>query len=339
MFKPPRVGHHGAAPMPGFSSAKTSQTTIRWRRSRDDPASLQSNARVVRWSDGSLTLQIASNATEQLELPPKILAPPQIDPPKPTPTSLSGAKANGFKYEPKLDSHTYLASIQQEAGFVHLTNHLTTSLTVQANTEENDDALVRLQEQMAAMSKGYAKADQAAGPGIITVMEDPELAKRKAEIAERDRLRAQKRRETQEQKMRDRQAGVLGRAGLGRTPLASGVGYNELEGAPRAKKARKQRRRGSEYSDDEDDYGPRRTREDEYDENDGFLAGSDEEIEYMDEDEAEALDRGAEANAEDESEAERKSPKQARKEDDTDAGAGAGLKRGRRLVVDDDDED
>jgi RNA polymerase-associated protein LEO1 len=282
---------------------------------------------------------------EQLELPPKVLAPPQLNPPKPTPTSISH-KAASFKYEPRLDSHTYLASIHQETAFAQLTNHVTTSLTVQANIEENDDALIRLQEQMAAMSKGYAKADQAAGPGVLTVIEDPELAKRKAEVAERDRLRAQKRRETQEQRMRDRQSGVLARAGL-RNPYASGVG--ELEGGvPRARKpARKQRRRGSEYSDDEDDYRGGRTREDEYDEDDGFVAGSDEEVEYMEDDEADDLDRGMRAGAAGESDADGdgdaatrapRSPKRPREEDDEPSGA-TGAKRGRRQVLDDDDDE
>lgn len=221
--------------------------------------------------------------------------------------------------------------------------------------EENDDALIRLQEQMAAMSKGYAKADQAAGPGVLTVMEDPELAKRKAEVAERDRLRAQKRRETQEQRMRDRQAGVLGRASL-RNPYATGLSLGELEGTasntPREarKPARKPRRRGSEYSDDEDDDFRRgHTREDEYDEDDGFVAKSDEEVEYMDDDEADDLDRGIEARAgrgdvSDDEEAtavERpgRSPKRQRADSDELRGAASGAKRGRRQVVVDEDDD
>lgn len=341
-FKPPTMGHHNAPPTAGFSAAATSNSTIRWRRNLEDPAVLDSNARIIRWSDGSLTLQLAGNSKEQVELPPKVMASPQVNPPKPTPTSISGPKAASAGYDSRLDAHTYIASIHQETSFLQLTNHITTALTVQSNIEENDDALIRLQEQMAAMSKGYAKADQAAGPGVLTVMEDPELAKRKAELAERDRLRAQKRRETQEQRMRDRQAGVLGRSGL-RAPFGAGLNLDDLEGSPRRPKARKPRRRGSEYSEDEDEYGGgrARNREDEYDEDDDFVARSDEEIEMVDDDDEDDLGGGGtekDADGDDDTDAKPgRSPKRGRGDDDT-AGAAA-PKRGRRQVLDDDDDD
>jgi len=42
---------------------------IRWRKSPSAPKQLQSNARILRWSDSSLTLQLASNPTTQYRRP------------------------------------------------------------------------------------------------------------------------------------------------------------------------------------------------------------------------------------------------------------------------------
>src|ERR1700761_8948665 len=65
-FQPPSTDHHSSGPpSSGFSAFKTAQTTVRWRHSPSNPSELQSNARILRWSDGSLTLQFASDPTVQ----------------------------------------------------------------------------------------------------------------------------------------------------------------------------------------------------------------------------------------------------------------------------------
>ena len=342
-FTTPTIAHHNRPPASNFSPAQVASHTMRWRRSPDDPSKVQSNTRLIRWSDGSLTLQIASNAISQLELPGKPLAPAQRKPVIPTPVS---QKATNLPYDARQDSHTYLASTHMGVGFVQLTNHITTSLSVQASTDDTDDALIRLQENMAAAMRG-AKGQAAPGPSPITVTEDPELAKKKAEIAEREKSRAEKRRQSQLERARDRTTGV-GRAGA-RAAYGSGLTAGALEdGDARPKKgARKTRRRGSEYSDDEGDYR-RKTKEDEYDEDDGFLVGSDEEPEVVeDDDEEEEEELDADGEDDDEGQAKSKSkgkggrerkgsPKRAREEDDDDVGGGRGR---RRRVLDEEDED
>ena len=319
-FQPPTTDHHSKGPpSTTFNPAQTSKTTLRWRRSPNEPKKLQSNARVIRWSDGSLTLQLASNPLEQYELQPKPLAPPK-----------------GSAYEPRLDSHTYLASVHQETSFAQITNHVTTSLTVQATTDQNDDAVVRLQESMAAAVKGNKSAPDGGVP-IINISEDPEQAKKRAELAEREKIRAQRRRKNQEDRERDRANRVLGRSGLrtGMGGLTVG-GLEDDDGTvtpkPRAKPARKPRRRNSEYSDDESDFRKGHTREDEYDENDGFLVGSDEEPEVVADD--------SEEEEEMDDEPVKKDSKSKKSESKSDKGeSGASRVKKRRVVDEDDDEE
>ena len=289
-------------------------------------------------------MQMATNPMEQYELPAKPLAPPQRNPLKPTPTAMNRGKGESQStvYDARMDSHTYLASAHQSTGFLQITNHVTASLNVQASGEQEDDALIRLQESMAAAVKGNKTAADGSVP-IISISEDPELAKKKAELAEREKVRAQRRRQNQEERERDRANRVLGRSGL-RTGGIGGLTVGGLEdddgmtsSRPRAKPARKPRRRNSEYSDDEEDYRNRgRTREDEYDEDDGFLVGSDEEPELVaddDEEEEEELD---------DDDGGRASKSKKSKEKNSGAGedaAGAGRTKRRHVVDDDEDEE
>ena len=302
------------------------------------PQSTQSNARILRWSDGSLTVQVASKPTDQYELVAKSVAPPQHDPPRPTPTSIAKGRSRGVNsaasYNPQLDSHTYLASPQEQSSFVRITNHITTSLSVKPSVIQEDDALLRLQDSLAAANKGH-KATTNGKVGMIDTLEDPELAKKKAEIAEREKIRAQRRRQNQEERERDRANRVLGRSGLRTGGISSGltVGGLEEEGATRArtnKASKRQRRRNSEYSDDEEDYRNRgRTKEDEYDEDDGFLVGSDEEPEVVqdasEEEEEMGSDQGKETTDK---------PKKSKAK-----GTSSGGRLKRRHVVEDEDED
>ena len=257
---------------------------------------------------------------EQYELPSKPLAP-----------------AKGAPYDARMDSHTYLASVHPAASIAQFTNHITHSLTVETTTEQNDDALIRLQESMAAAVKGNKNGPDG-GVGVITISEDPELAKKRAEAAEREKLRAQRRRQNQEEKERDRVNRVLGRPGMRYGGSGAGLtvgGLEDEDGAtaarPRAKPSRKPRRRNSEYSEDEDDFRNRgRTREDEYDEDDGFLVGSDEEPELVPDDSEEE----EEMAEDDEIESKSKKRDSKRAKDDS-----AGGRNKRRRVVDDEDDD
>ena len=338
-FRPPIMGHHGAAPTSNFLASQVANNTIRWRRDPDNPEQLQSNARILRWSDGSLTLQLGVEPTKQHELPAMSLAPPRHKPAKPIPAA---RVAKSAVYDNRLESHTYLASLHNSVGFVQITNHLTASLTVQTSNEDEDEALIRLQEAMATAAKSN-KGEDGQGPGIISIKEDPELAKRKAEVAEREKLRAERRRLNQVERERDR----ANRVGIPSRSRVNGLtigGLEDEDGMPargKPKTARRARRRNSEYSSDEEEgYRKGKSKEDEYDVDDGFLVGSDEELEAAD-DASEEEDFG-DVDAEGEDEEETVKPVEAKKtEPTTDEGddGGAGGRGRRRRVVDEDDED
>lgn len=353
-FQPPTTDHHSDDPPSStFSTYQTAISTARWRYSPSNPEKLQSNARVIRWEDGSLTVQLASNAREQYVLSAKALAPPQTNPRKPVPTAKRSNRLNAGptpeNYDARLDSHTYLVTPHESAQILRITNHITASLAVQSNSVEDDDALIRLQERMAA-----AKANKTSGEGgveMLTVKEDPELAKMKAEAAEKEKIKAQRKRQQQEERERDRANRVLGRSGLrtGGYGASAGLTVGTLEGedgmattrpSRPGKPRKKPRRRNSEYSDDEDFRSRGRTKEDEYDEDDGFLVGSDEEPEIVDdaseEEDIELGDEDAEGEVVEEDE---RPAKPAAKREATDDGATGGRQKRRRVVEEDEDEE
>lgn len=341
-FEPPTTNHHSSAPPPpAFSSFNTSNTTIRFRRAPSDESATQSNARILRWSDGSFTLQLASNPLQQYLLAAKPLAPPQINPDIPTPTSIHvpNMPPNTKNYNPSLDSHEYLAAPHEHAGILRHTTHFTTALTVQSS-EQDDEALLRLQESLAAASRGN-KASADGGPAVISITEDPELAKKRAELAEKEKVKMQRRLQSQQERETSRANNVLRRSGLRTGGMSTGLTVGGLEdeggmGAGRARvpksKSKRPRRRNSEYSEDEDDYrGGGRNREHEYDEDDPFVAGSDEEIEVGEDDSEEEADLDAEGEDDDEIEVPEKK--------DNDAAATGGGRLKKKRVIEDEDED
>ena len=322
---------------------------MRWRYSPKDPTNLQSNARVLQWSDNSFTLQLGSNPREQFALTTKSLAPPLTHLLKHNVnTANRGHCANGAPlYDSRLDSHTYLAAPHESAGLIRITNQITASLGVQTSSNQDDDALVRLQESLAAATKGN-KAASDGGLAIISVLEDPELAKKKAEVAEKEKVRAQRRRQVQEERERDRANRVLGRSGLRTGGLSSGLTVGGLEGddglaavrARPSKPKRKPRRRNSEYSDEEEDFrGRGRTREDEYDEDDGFLVGSDEEPEIVPDESEEEVEMADDAEDDEEGSKKPGSTKRPTTQDAGDEGVTGGRTKKRRVVEEDEDED
>jgi len=363
-FKPPTTDHHSKGePSNTFSAYNTAITMIRWRKSPSNPDQMQSNARILRWSDGSLTLQLASNPTTQYEMPGNALAPPQYNPSKPTPTSIADKK-NGPKivrdtrYNPDLDSFTYLCAPYQGAQVLRITNKFTTGLKVQPSMDATDEALERLQQSLAAAAKSTNSMINTEGNiGVIQITEDPELQKKKAELAEKEKIRAQKRREAQEVRERDRAGRVLGKRGAGGAggltvggledddELGAGVGGGRRAGLGSKRAKPRRQRRGEILTDEEEDYGRRGTnREDEYDEEDDFVAPSDEEEEVADDDDDldEGIDLGSSKKKESPRKARPSSPKRSRDEDadgDEAEPDGSPMARGKRRRVIDEDED
>lgn len=368
-FQPPTTDHHAKGdPSSTFSAYNTALTTIRWRKSLVSPEQLQSNARILRWSDGSLTLQLASDPTTQYEMPGNALAPPQHNPPKPTPTSIPerkrGSKADrDTRYNPDLDSFTYLCAGQISAQVIRITNKFTAGLKIQPSVDATDEALERLQQSLAAAAKGTNSMPNTEGNiGVIQITEDPELQKKKAELAEKEKIRAQKRREAQELRERERAGRALGKRGLGGSggltvggledddELGAGVGGGRRTGLGSKRAKPRRQRRGEILTDEEEDYGRRgNNKEDEYDEEDDFVAPSDEEEEVVDDDEDE--DEGIELEPSRRKEAPQKerpsSPKRSRKaentgEDEADEPPADGspvARSKRRRVIDEDEDD
>lgn len=303
---------------PAYSTAATS---LCWRRDPADDETLQSNARIVQWEDGSLTLQLASAPLEQYRIATKPLAP----------LSKSG------EYDTKLDSHVYLGAAVETSSMFRLTSHVTHGLTVLPTTHETDDAVQKLQESLAAATRGKKTTVDGSAP-VIETTEDPEAAGRRAEMAERDAIRLKRRKEALAEREADR-----GRRPPPRT-LGTGLSIGGLEGdsmsTTRPRTKRRPGRRGEIYSDDEEDLGGRggRTREDEYDEDDGFLVGSDEDVEEgEDGDEEEELeddDMDAEGEVDEEV-----APAKPSRKAEAEPRSGTPPRKKNRYVVEDDDED
>ncbi|KAF1835480.1 hypothetical protein BDW02DRAFT_629529 [Decorospora gaudefroyi] len=326
-FQPPTTDHHSkVAASEHFSAYNTAITTIRWRRSPSNNAILQSNARILRWSDGSLTLQLASDPTVQFDIDANTLAPPQINPRIPTPTAIKEDKT-GSKTNAKKESYTYLVAPYEDANVMRVTNKLTASLNVVPAANTKDDALEKLQSDIAkSAAKGLDGAEQAIS--FIDVSEDPDLRRQREEASFKEKQRQLRAREKHEARQVERANRTMGRTG-GRA-AGGGLDIEGLEGAEgRIRKQPRKKGFQRDWSDDEDYGGPRRNREDDYDEEDDFIAASDEEPEIVDDDDD--PDDGIMA-----------SPKRARggaaADDDDDEVVVSRTKR-RRVVDDDEDEE
>lgn len=149
----------------------------------------------------------------------------------------------------------------------------------------------------------------------------------------------QRRMQVQQDRESIRNNNVLKRSGLRTGGMGAGLtigGLEDEDGMATTKgrigkpKNRKPRRRNSEYSEDEEDFrGRGRTREDEYDEEDGFLVGSDEELEVGEESEEEI-------EMDDEGDEEDREEKTAKKRSSEEA-AGGRVKR-RRVIEEEEEE-
>ncbi|CEJ90504.1 hypothetical protein VHEMI06287 [[Torrubiella] hemipterigena] len=267
---------------------------------------LKSNTNIYRWSDGSVTISIGG---EQYEIQKKALAP-----------------GSGQDYDELKDGHYYAAAAELTSNLLLTVGHVTEQFTVRPNKAVGDDALSVLAQRMAQASKQVKEEDM-----IIRTTEDPELQKKRAEAAEKERATAQRRRENAAAKM----------DGLGRY-RSGGLSIGDLEGGRRAGGPRKRglpgtkpKRRRPEY-DSDDDLPQGVGRQEEYDKDDGFLVDSDdEEFESgADDDDEEMLDDERPSKSK-----RRRTPESGGDEDMDDHVETSGRSRRRNVVDDEDEED
>lgn len=286
-------------------------------RMRKDPATgkFQSNTMIHRWSDGSVTMSVGD---EHFDVSTKSLA-PALDKP----------------YQELQDGHYYAAAVDLNSNHYMMVGHIHEQFIVRPGKNVEDDALAKLAERMQAASRGAHDGDM-----IIKTMQDPEQRKREAEQAEKERNKAQRRRETQAAKMDGAQRYPRGAGG--------GLSINDLEGGRRGAGSRKRgaagagkpKRRRPEYDSDDDLPDGARRAGDDYDLGDDFIAPSDEE--------------GSEGEEDEEEEEEEERPRKKRQrtvepddDDDDDDAEGeldddevaGGRARQRRHVIDDDDDE
>ncbi|KAL6249890.1 hypothetical protein RBB50_003746 [Rhinocladiella similis] len=290
-YDPPEKPHDGRDPTVDattkFSPFSTAASTVFWRRDPKTPNLLQSNSRIIRWSDGSLTLQIASSPKDHYRISTTALR--QGWPKKP-----GSAQPD---YDPNKDTHNYLAAPQAAVGVdIQIIAPFDASMKVQPTGDIADESILKLQQSLAAATQMH---DPLSSFKIIN--KDPETRKKEAEEFEKQKARNARKIENAQDRLLLRKDRVLHRSGLGRSGGLSIQGLEDDEGMPMARgtksqaRRRKTNRHGEIYSDDEDEDYPRgRGREDEYDREDDFLAASDEEPEVYDDEGG-----GEEADAED----------------------------------------
>ena len=346
-YKPPIEPHDGGDGTNGkFSPLSVAASTAYWRRDPKDPSKIQSNSRIIRWSDGSLTLQIASSPKDQYRISTTAL--------RQTFGKKNKPQAPG-DYDPSKDANAYLSAPHTSSELLQVIAPISAAMRILPTGSQTDASVLRLQNSLAA-----AQASHDPFAAIKNIKEDPEMAKKAAEQAEKDIARQKRKKEAELDRQYIRRDKVLGRSGLSRGGGLSVAGLEDEDGMPttaRPQKAkRKINRRGDIYSDDEDEDYPRgRTKEDEYDLDDGFMAASDEEPEiYEDEDapgeeddpdvddlEIEGKETVVQGKTRGEAGREREvTPKRVAEDDDRAGVAGsphAGRKK--RRVIDDDDDD
>jgi RNA polymerase-associated protein LEO1 len=274
---------------------------------------LKSNTNIYHWSDGSVTVAIGD---DHFEIQKKALAPKADEP-----------------YNELHDGHYYAAAAELSSNLLMTVGHITEQYTVKPNKQAGDDALSLLAMKMAEASKPAREGDF-----IVKTTVDPELQRKKAELAEKERMKAQRKRENAAAKL-DGGLGRSARGGLSIGDLEGGrrsTGAGRKRGAPGARA----RRNNNEY--DSDDEGVRR--HEDYDVEDDFIAPSDEDEEAetgAEDDEEEILDD------EDDRAPRSKRRKTAESDDEEDAEGddvepaveSTSRSRRRRVVGDDDDDD
>ena len=164
-FALPTSDHHSDTKSAKFSASATAASTIRYRVN-PSTGKLESNTVVYRWSDGSTTISVGD---QHYELQTKPLAPPR----------------DSKTYQEVQDSHSYVTSPSIASQLLVIVGHMNNQYTVRPNQDVQDDALEKLQRSLAAAARGGHKGDVKDGPEFITNTQDPELQKKRAEMAEK----------------------------------------------------------------------------------------------------------------------------------------------------------
>lgn len=287
---------------------------IRYQRD-PETGKLKSNALIHRWSDGSITMSVGG---EHFEIQKKMLAPPSDKP-----------------YQEIQDAHYYAAAAHLTSNLLVTMGHVSEQYTVLPNRNIQDDAVAMLASRMQAVARSKTKS----ADNIFTATRDPELQRKEAEMAERERMKAQRRRDNAAARLDNRAGGYRsGGLSIGDLEGRRGLGGSRKRGQPGASRPKKRR---PEY-DSDDDLPAGRGRNEDYDHEDDFIAPSDDEGSFVeDDDEEDILD-----DEDEEEEAPRsKRQKTADAEDadadgDMDDDTPAEQSRSRRRhIVDDDDDD
>lgn len=298
-----------------IENARSDQPLHVTRFSRDESTGfLNSNTNILRWSDGSLTISVGG---EQYEITKKPLAP-----------------APGKPYNEVHDGHYYAAAAELSSNMLMTVGHVTEQYNIRPNKDVGDDALNLFSDRMAKASRA-TNNDM-----IVRTKVDPELQKKKAEQLEKERQKAQRRRENAQAKQ-DFGFGRSGRSGLSIGALEGGRRDGGRKRGP-AGSARPQKRRPEYDSDDDLPQGV--GRQEKYDMEDGFIVASDDEEDY--ESGAEDDDEEEDVMDDEEEAPRRKRQKTAEPDEDEDASGDevdpapeASGRHRRRNVIDDDDEE
>ncbi|GAA6024777.1 hypothetical protein JCM11491_000778 [Sporobolomyces phaffii] len=304
------------------------ENVIRWRWTKDELGQFikQSNARVVRWSDGSLSLQVGAElfdislALDHSATMSRAQNPvaPSTTPIGLTPTTFDANRGHGLTY--LTARHEYNKMFEAQASVEGTMTFRPSTLTSQTHK--------RLAGSVAAR---YGQK----GRGIKTMMleTDPEKQKQEREKLEVEKQRKAKK-EAQKAAGRGSRAARKGKKattleGLDLTDEeddGEGAGYSDRRSQP--KRGRGGALRG--YSDDEDE------------DDEGFLAKSDDDMQVSDNDQEdldvaeESLERRRRKDRSSRKQREYSASSDSGKEDA--GGAGQGAVR-RRMVVDESDDE
>ncbi|GAA5895660.1 RNA polymerase-associated LEO1 family protein [Sporobolomyces salmoneus] len=297
------------------------ENVIRWRWTKDELGQFvkQSNARIVRWSDGSLSLQVGSELFDislALDHSANISraqnpVAPSTNPIGLTPTTFDANRGHGLTY--LTARHEYNKLFESQASVEGTMTFRPSTLTSQTHK--------RLAGSVAAR---YGQK----GRGIKTFMAeaDPELQK-----IEREKLEVEKQRKAKKeaQKAAGKGSRSGGRKGKKATTLegldfsededeGEGVGYADRRSQPKRGRAK------DAYSEEDDD---------------GFLANSDDDMQVSDQGEGEldAADEALERRRKDRSSRKQREYSASTDENEgEEAAASQGVRR--RMVVESDEE-
>ncbi|KAK6530226.1 hypothetical protein TWF694_003590 [Orbilia ellipsospora] len=260
IFKPETFQAPKLPPDAAITPYTFATTAIRWRKSLKDPSKLESNSRIIEWSDGSFSLQIGSSKEGLYDLPTNPLV-----------------SSKDKEYNPAHDSFTFLAEPLANSRLVRFFSHASQSMGVVPAVDNviTDD----IKQMVAARYKATQKRRVDDGMKQMELsykIEDPEKARREAEALEREAERFRKKAEAA---LRNKEAeGANGYTRRSRKAFGGGLNAGDLEEERYDRKGRG----GSGYG--------KKYQEDEYDDGDDFIEPdppSDEEEDIIDDSEEE----------------------------------------------------